>query len=68
MRRAGRPARTSTTPLGNLPELFIEPRYRELTLRLWRDLATRYRDETVVLGYDLLNEPLPNEWQYSLRR
>lgn len=49
----------------NLPELFLEPRYRELTLRLWRDLATRYRHETVVLGYDLLNEPLPNEWQYS---
>ncbi len=49
----------------NLPELFLEPRYRELTVRLWRDLAARYRDETVVLGYDLLNEPLPNEWQYS---
>lgn len=49
----------------NLPELFLEPRYRELTLRLWRDLATRYADETVVLGYDLLNEPLPNEWQHS---
>ncbi|MGN6503611.1 MAG: glycoside hydrolase family 5 protein, partial [Pseudolysinimonas sp.] len=30
----------------------------------WRDLATRYASETVVLGYDLLNEPLPNEWQH----
>ena len=49
----------------NLPELFMEPRYRELTVRLWQDLATRYRDETVVLGYDLLNEPLPNEWQHT---
>lgn len=49
----------------NLPELFLEPRYRELTVRLWRDLATRYRDETVVLGYDLLNEPLPNQWQHT---
>ena len=49
----------------NLPELFLEPRYRQLTVRLWRDLAIRYRDETVVLGYDLLNEPLPNEWQHS---
>jgi hypothetical protein len=48
----------------NLPELFLEPQYRELTLRLWRDLARRYADETVVLGYDLLNEPLPNEWQH----
>lgn len=49
----------------NLPELFMEPRYRQLTVRLWRDLATRYADETVVLGYDLLNEPLPNEWQHT---
>ena len=48
----------------NLPELFMEPRYRQLTLRLWRDLASRYAGETVVLGYDLLNEPLPNEWQH----
>lgn len=47
-----------------LPELFMDDRYRALTLRLWRDLATRYRDETVVLGYDLLNEPLPNQWQH----
>ena len=49
----------------NLPELFMDARYRELTIRLWRDLATRYADETVVLGFDLLNEPLPNEWQYT---
>lgn len=49
----------------NLPELFMEERYRDLTIRLWRDLATRYASETVVLGYDLLNEPLPNQWQYT---
>ena len=48
---------------GGLPELFMSDRYRELTIRLWRDLATRYAGETVVLGYDLLNEPIPNEWQ-----
>ncbi len=49
----------------NLPELFMDSRYRELTLRLWRDIASRYVGETVVLGYDLLNEPLPNEWQHT---
>ncbi|MFC0682637.1 glycoside hydrolase family 5 protein [Lysobacter korlensis] len=48
----------------NKPELFMEPRHRANTLRLWRTLAERYADETVVLGYDLLNEPLPNEWQH----
>lgn len=48
-----------------LPELFMHRGYRDKTLRLWRDMATRYADETVVLGYDLLNEPLPNEWQHT---
>ena len=49
----------------NRPELFMDARYRELTITLWRELATRYATETVVLGYDLLNEPLPNEWQHT---
>ncbi len=46
----------------NKPELFMEKRYRDLTIRLWTEIARRYADETVVLGYDLLNEPIPNEW------
>ncbi|MDE3131433.1 MAG: cellulase family glycosylhydrolase [Acidobacteriota bacterium] len=41
------------------PELFTDRRYREQTVRLWRLLASRYRDDTTVAGYDLLNEPLP---------
>jgi hypothetical protein len=45
------------------PELFTDERYRALTVKLWRALALRYRDETVVAAYDLLNEPLPNEYQ-----
>ena len=48
-----------------LPELFMESRYRDQTIDLWKAIASRYKDETVVLGYDLLNEPLPNEWQYK---
>ena len=48
------------------PDLFIDPaRYRDRTIALWRELATRYRNETVVMGYDLLNEPLPNDWQHK---
>lgn len=46
------------------PELFMDDRYRRLTIRLWEEIARRYRHSTVVLGYDLLNEPLPNEWQH----
>lgn len=48
-----------------VPELFMDHRYRDLTLRLWRDLAARYAGEPTVLGYDLLNEPLPNDWQHT---
>ena len=47
------------------PALFENEHNRELTVRLWRILAERYRDETVVAGYDLLNEPLPNDYQYT---
>lgn len=48
-----------------LPELFMDENYRRLTVELWRELARRYREETAVLGYDLLNEPIPNEWQHT---
>ena len=41
-----------------LPLLFDDPAAQELTVRLWQALATRYRDEPWVLGYDLLNEPI----------
>lgn len=46
------------------PDLFFDDRHRRNTLTLWRELATRYASDTTVLGYDLLNEPLPNEWQH----
>ena len=45
------------------PELFENDTYRAQTVALWRFLAQRYATETVVAGYDLLNEPLPNHWQ-----
>jgi aryl-phospho-beta-D-glucosidase BglC (GH1 family) len=40
------------------PLVFYVPRYRAETVALWRHLAERYRNETAVLGYDLLNEPI----------
>lgn len=48
------------------PELFMESHYEELLIKCWELLATRYKDNPVVGGYDLLNEPLP-EWnrQYN---
>lgn len=47
-----------------MPELFMHADYRDRTIALWEALARRYRDDETVLGYDLLNEPLPHEWQY----
>jgi endoglucanase len=47
-----------------IPELFADERYWQLTVRLWRDLAARYVDDPTVAAYDLLNEPLPDEYQH----
>ena len=41
------------------PELFQQTKYQDRLVDLWTTLARRYRDEPVVAGYDLLNEPLP---------
>jgi hypothetical protein len=48
-----------------VPELFSNETYAQLTVDLWREIAARYRDETVVAAYDLLNEPLPNDYQHT---
>ena len=40
------------------PLTFYVPRDRALTIALWQRLAAHYRDETAILGYDLLNEPI----------
>lgn len=38
-------------------ELWLRPEKQDLTVELWRTIAERYRDRSVVAGYDLLNEP-----------
>ena len=42
------------------PWLYQSAKEQDHLLAIWRRIATRYRDEPVVLGYDLLNEPIPN--------
>ena len=42
------------------PWLYQSPQEQEHLMAIWRRLATHYRDEPVVLGYDLLNEPIPH--------
>lgn len=41
------------------PWLYQSPQEQEHLIAIWRRLATHYRDEPAVLGYDLLNEPIP---------
>jgi len=39
--------------------LWTEPEtYWPLTVKIWREIARRYNDETIILGYDLINEPV----------
>ena len=40
------------------PFLFESSESQELTVNLWRKVAARYRDQPMVIGYDLLNEPI----------
>src|SRR5713101_5528065 len=42
------------------PWLYQSPQEQERLVVIWRRLATHYRDEPAVLGYDLLNEPIPH--------
>lgn len=41
------------------PFLFESPESQELTTKIWQKIAARYKNEPAVIGYDLLNEPIP---------
>jgi aryl-phospho-beta-D-glucosidase BglC (GH1 family) len=32
--------------------------YWPITIKIWKEIARRYKDETIIIGYDLLNEPV----------
>jgi len=40
------------------PFLFESPESQQLIIDIWKKLADIYKDETIVIGYDLLNEPI----------
>jgi aryl-phospho-beta-D-glucosidase BglC (GH1 family) len=40
------------------PYLYENVESQNLTIKIWKDLADRYKDEPYILGYDLLNEPI----------
>ncbi len=35
--------------------------YWPITIKIWEKIAERYKDETIIIGYDLLNEPVTPE-------
>jgi hypothetical protein len=41
------------------PNLWKDPNARVKTVELWQQIAKRYANETIIAGYDLLNEPMP---------
>jgi hypothetical protein len=44
------------------PWLYTSPEAQDETVAIWKRIAARYKNNSTVLGYDLLNEPLPN-WE-----
>jgi len=42
------------------PWLYESAEAQELTIQVWKRIARRYSKEPMVLGYDLLNEPIPH--------
>jgi aryl-phospho-beta-D-glucosidase BglC (GH1 family) len=40
------------------PFLFESDESQELTVRIWQKIAAQFHNETIVIGYDLLNEPI----------
>ena len=42
------------------PWIYDDPQAQQLTVEIWKRIAAHYRDSTTVLGYDLLNEPIPH--------
>ncbi len=42
------------------PFLYENAGSRTLCIKIWRDIAARYKNETIIMGYDLLNEPIPH--------
>lgn len=45
------------------PRLFESAENMEEYCRIWRKIAERYADEPIILGYELLNEPIKKEYE-----
>ena len=46
------------------PWLFESEESQSLCCDLWKKIAARYANDAIVLGYDLLNEPIPSHFSH----
>ncbi len=46
----------------DFPELFSKEENQDLFVKLWVEIAKRYKDEPIILAYGLINEPLPEKF------
>ena len=42
------------------PWIYDSPQEQQQAITIWKRIAAHYRDSETVLGYDLLNEPIPH--------
>jgi endoglucanase len=47
------------------PFLFTSKAMQQLTADIWRRIADHYKNETIVMGYDLLNEPIAHYFKVA---
>ena len=47
------------------PWLFESETHQKKTVEVWHKIARRYKDEEIVMGYDLLNEPIAHYFDSS---
>ncbi len=45
------------------PFLMVDKRSQKEFIDLWKKIAERYKDEDVILGYELMNEPIATYWE-----
>lgn len=54
---------------GVVARLWTETANQDLTVKIWKEIAQRYADESWIIGFDLLNEPvLPSEFDNNKLR
>lgn len=42
-----------------------EPAQQKLLIQIWREIASRYKNEPLIYGYDILNEPREDHYEYQ---